>query len=342
MKKNVLKIAIITLVYIFIIAAVLSIKYITEISDELNETNSENKDNILPEYHFMIIANELNFSSGKAFINGVNLACEDYNAVVEINEYKRERVEEQIKNISIGVASKVDGIIVQVTDQDLFVDEINKAIDEGIPVITIFEDAARSKRLSFIGVNSYELGKLGAQLASNAVDQKGEMAIIFDGLEEKIFDTSKNLIEGGVREGLVVNPQLTISKIDISTTGILGAGDIAKEIIRDYHGVNVIFCTSSNTTIGVAQAVVDLNMVGKIKIIGYGDDQDILKYIDIDVIDVSLVSDTKSIGYESIESAIKYLKEGSISDFEDTGIYVIDETNIDSYIEKIAEEGGAF
>jgi ribose transport system substrate-binding protein len=339
MKKSVIKIAIITLVSIFIIAAVLSIKYITEISDELNETNSENKDKKLPQYHFMIIANELNFSSGKAFINGVNLACEDYNSVVEINEYKRENIDQQIKNIAIAVASKVDGIIVQVTDQELFVDEINKAIDEGIPVITIFEDSAKSKRLSFIGVNSYELGKRASELAANAVDSKGEMAIIFDGLEEKNFDTSKNLIEEGVRDGLVTSPQLTIKKIDISTTGILGAGDIAKEIIRDHRGINVIFCTSAKTTLGVAEAIVDLNMVGKIKIVGYGDDHDILQFIDRNVIDASLVSDTKSIGYQSIESAYKYLEEGSISDFEDTGIYVIDETNIDYYIEKLKEEG---
>ncbi|PKM51150.1 MAG: hypothetical protein CVV02_08350 [Firmicutes bacterium HGW-Firmicutes-7] len=342
MKKYILKVAIIALVFVFVVAAILSIKYITEISEELNETSSENKDNLLPEYHVMIIANELNYSSRKAFINGVNEACKDYNVVVEINEYKRERVEEQIKNIAIAVASKVDAIIVQVTEQDLFEDEINKAIDAGIPVITIFEDSARSKRLSFIGVNSYELGKRAAQLASKAVDNKGEMAIIFDGLEEKSFDTSKNLIEGGVREGLFITPQLTIKKTDISTTGILGAGDIAKEIIREHRGVNVIFCTSINTTKGVAQAIVDLNMVGKIKIIGYGDDQDILKYIDVNVIDVSIVSDTKSIGYESIESAIKYIKEGSISDFKDTGIYVIDETNISSYIEKLIEEGGDF
>lgn len=339
MKKNVIYVAIVTLVLIFVVAAVLSVKYITEISEELSETNAEKKDDNIPEYHFMIIANELNFSSGQAFIDGVNLACDDYNVVVEINQFKRENIDQQIRTIAIAVASKVDGIIVQATDQDLFVEQINQAMDEGIPVITIFEDAAKSKRLSYIGVNSYELGTRAADLASKVVDKKGEMAIIFDGLEEKQFDTSKSLIEAGVREGLVRSPDLSLKKIDISTTGILGAGDIAKEIITKQHDVNVIFCTSPNTTIGVAQAVVDLNMVGKIKIIGYGDDQDILKYIEIGVIDVSLLSDTQNIGYQSIESTIKYLKEGRISDFEDTGIYVIDKNNVKDFVDKASEEG---
>lgn len=339
MKKNVLNVAIVTLVLIFIVAAILSVKYMTEISTELSETNSVKKDNNLPEYHFMIIANELNFSSGQAFIDGVNLACEDYNAVVEINEFKRENIDQQIKSVSIAVASKVDGIIVQATDQDLFVEQIDKAIDEGIPVITIFEDAGKSKRLSYIGVNSYELGNLAADLALKAVDNTGEMAIIFDGLEEKQFDTSKSLLEAGVRETLVKSPGLTLKKIDITTTGILGAGDITKEIVREHQGVNVIFCTSANTTLGVAEAIVDLNLVGKIKIIGYGDDQDILRYIEKGIIDVSLLSDTQSIGYQCIESAIKYLKEGSISDFEDTSIYIIDKNNVIDFADEAIEEG---
>lgn len=339
MKKHVIYIAIITLVFIFVIAAVLSVKYMAEISKELSETDIENMSDKMPKYHFMIIANELNFSSGQAFIDGVNLACEDYNAVVEINEFKRENLDQQIKTVAIAVASKVDGIIVQATDQDLFVEQINQAMDQGIPVITIFEDAAKSKRLSYIGVNSYELGTLAAELASKSISGSGEMAIIFDGLENKQFDTAKSLIEAGVREGLVKNPDLSLKKIDISTTGILGAGDIAKEIITQEHGVNVIFCTSPNTTKGVAQAIVDLNMVGKIKIIGYGDDQEILKHIQIGVIDVSLLSDNKSIGYQCVESAIKYLEEGRISDFEDTGIYVIDKSNVENYLDKSGEDG---
>ena len=339
MKKNVIYIAIITLVFIFVIAAVLSVKYMTEISKELSETNIEKKADNIPDYHFMIITNELNFSSGQAFIDGVNLACEDYNAVVEINEFKRENIDQQIKTVAIAVASKVDGIILQATDQDLFVEQINQAVDQGIPVITIFEDAARSKRLSYIGVNSYELGTLAADLASKAVAGSGEMAIIFDGLEDKQFDTAKSLIEAGVREGLVKSPDLTLKMIDITTTGILGAGDITKEIITQEHGVNVIFCTSPNTTKGVAQAIVDLNMVGKIKIIGYGDDQYILNYIEKGIIDVSLLGDNQRIGYQSIESAMKYLEEGRISDFEDAGIYVINKDNVGDYLDKAGEEG---
>lgn len=339
MKKTALLSVIISLVLIFVIAAVLSLKYMAEISKELSEPSVESKTDKIPDYYFMIIANELNFSSGQAFIDGVNRACEDYNAVVQINEFKRENIENQNKTIAIAAASRVDGIIVQVTDQDQFVKEINKAVDEGIPVITIFEDAPNSKRLSYIGVNSYELGTLAAGLASKAIGNVGEMAIIFDGLEGKRFDTSKNLIEAGVREELVKNPKVELSKIDISTTGILGAEDIAKEIITQHHGINVVFCTSPNTTIGVAQAIVDLNMVGKIKIIGYGDDQDILKYIQIGVIDVSLLADNQSIGYQSIESSIKYLKEGRISDFEDTDIYVINKDNVEDYIEKNDKEG---
>lgn len=345
MDKAGFKIAIVILIFIFVISAATSIKYMTEISRGLNVTYSETKEKDIPKYHFMIISNELNFSSGQAFINGAELACKDYNAVIEINEFKRENIEEQIRNISIAVASKVDGIIVQATDQDMFYEPINKAIEAGIPVITIFEDSPKSQRLSHIGINSYELGIIAADLAAKAVDNEGQMAVIFDGLEGKQFDTSKNLIEAGIREGLKNNQDMSIKKIDISASGILGilgASDITKEIIRDYPRINAIFCTSAINTLGVAQVIIDLNRVGKIKIIGYGDDQEILRYIEKGVIDYSLVSDNESIGYQSIESIIKYINEGRISDFEDAEIYVIDKNNISSFINKNIEAGEEF
>lgn len=342
MKNNALNISVTILGLIFLFAGVASIKYMAQIANELNSAYSVNKENPDPKYHFMIISNELNFSSGQAFIEGVHLACEEFNAVVEINEYKRENIDEQLRNIEIAIASKVDGIILQGTPDERFIEKVDKAIEMGIPVITIFDDVVKSRRLSFIGVNSYELGNIAAEMAAKAVAYTGDMAIIFDGVEEAQVNTSKNLMESGIREGLKHYPNINIKKIDTSKTGILGAGDITREIIRDFPSVNVIFSTNPTNTLGVTQAVIDMNKVGRVKIVGFGDDQEILTYIEKGIIDYSLVSDTKSIGYQCIESTIKHLENGSVSDFEDAEIYVIDNANIEGYRQSDTEAGEEF
>ena len=53
--------------------------------------------------------------------------------------------------------------------------EINKAIDAGIPVITIDSDAPDSQRLYFIGTNNLEAGRLGGQFVAEQLNGKGNV-----------------------------------------------------------------------------------------------------------------------------------------------------------------------
>src|SRR5207302_6798963 len=61
------------------------------------------------------------------------------------------------------VQQKATGILLAVTDPALLKDSIDKAIDAGIPVVTIDSDAPASRRLFFIGTNNYQLGVSGGQ-----------------------------------------------------------------------------------------------------------------------------------------------------------------------------------
>ena len=55
---------------------------------------------------------------------------------------------------------------------------INRAIDQGIPVITWDSDAPKSKRIAFYGVDDFESGKILGQEAIKLLNGKGTVAII--------------------------------------------------------------------------------------------------------------------------------------------------------------------
>ncbi len=72
---------------------------------------------------------------------------------------------------------KPTGILVSPADPELLRPEIDQAIAQGIPVITIDSDAPASKRLLFIGTNNYQAGQMGGRVVANKLGGKGTVVV---------------------------------------------------------------------------------------------------------------------------------------------------------------------
>jgi ribose transport system substrate-binding protein len=60
--------------------------------------------------------------------------------------------------LRIGITSKADGIIICPDGSAGVAGLINEADKAGIPVVTMLNDVSNTNRVSFVGINSYELG----------------------------------------------------------------------------------------------------------------------------------------------------------------------------------------
>ncbi len=69
------------------------------------------------------------------------------------------------------------GILVSPSDPALMKPEIDRAIGQGIPVITIDSDAPGSKRMLYIGTDNYDAGVMGARVAIERLKGKGNIVI---------------------------------------------------------------------------------------------------------------------------------------------------------------------
>ena len=117
---------------------------------------------------------------------GVEKAAKAFNVAVEFNSSSTVNGYEMLKYLDIAVASKVDGIITYVWDEEQISPLIDRAVNQGIPVITIGRDVKESNRTAFIGVNTYDYGiQLGRMIVA-ATRGQGEVAIVDDSdLKEK-------------------------------------------------------------------------------------------------------------------------------------------------------------
>ncbi|MDF2892477.1 MAG: periplasmic sugar-binding protein [Clostridia bacterium] len=275
-----------------------------------------------PKYHFYFIAQNSVDPFWNEVMQGVEKSAKDNNVVVESNVPRFNNPQEELKFMDIAVISKVDGIITHVPGGIDYTGAIDKAYDDGIPVITIETDDSESKRYAFAGTNSFELGKEAARLLIEATNAKANVAVILNGdLEEDAIE--HNLKMNGFISTLKEYSDMKIVRTYTSKMGILSAEEITQTIIDSEEGINAIFTFSSADTLGSAQLIVDRSRVGKIVLVGYGSSEEILRYIDKEIIYGTVASDPYKMGYESVKALVDVKDGKSIPSFIDTQVKVI-------------------
>lgn len=174
---------------------------------------------------------------------------------------------------------KPSGILVSAADASILLLNINKAIDAGIPVITMDADAPASKRLFFVGTNNYQAGLLGGARLAQELKDKGN--VVFFTMPEQT-----NLTERlrGYREALVRFPDVHIVRIVNIAGDPRIAFDTTQEILgNDKDKVNAFVCLEAQAGREVATVLSNRNVKDKV-VMAFDTDSDTLDWIEKGVI----------------------------------------------------------
>lgn len=245
--------------------------------------------------------------------------------------------------LKMAIAAKVDGIIVEASNEENTKNLINEATKEGIPVITVLEDSIQSKRQCFVGLNYYNLGKdYGTQiidaLASTedkSEDEKKEKSVtrvmvLLDGDSKK---TNKNIILTGIKEK-VADKNVLVEAITIDSQNSFSTEEaIRNMIMRTEAKPCILVCLNYVDTMCAYQAVVDYNMVGKIKIIGYYESEELLMAIQKEIIHSTIVIDTKQMGEYCVKALVEYSETKHMNEYVSVKTNLITLNNVNTYIE---------
>jgi len=208
--KRAFAIGVVVVILIFGFLVTYSVGYFQSQSLSLLEgRNMFRKNGHRPEYHFAVIgqADDTFWQSVK---EGCLSAAEEFNVAVEFNVPSFTNLEEQMMYLDIAILSKVDGIVTHVLDEEKFTPLINKAVDSGIPVITVEAEAKNSKRNAYVGTNTFNLGRESGKLVLEAMGEEANIAIILSDYIDGTVNVPQSLRIAGTREALKDKPGMTI------------------------------------------------------------------------------------------------------------------------------------
>lgn len=281
-----------------------------------------------PLYHFVMVCKNIKDPFWMSVKVGVEKAAKEFGVGVEFVGPDIENSDLQLKYLDIAIASRVDGIVTYCPDQDKTKLLIDKAVQNGIPVVTIQTDCKKSLRSSFIGENTYNFCFGLGKMLVNATNGVSNAVVIINSTNNDI--TSQSLMKSGIKDAIEPYKRVNLS-IAETNSDIAGSEENIRNIISKYKDIDSIICTNEHDTLLVAQMLVDLNKVGY-TVIGYGESQEILRYIEKDVIFGTVTSNPEKMGYDSIKSILELRKNGRTSAYVPGTMQNITKNNVENYL----------
>jgi len=289
----------------------------------------------IPEYHFAMICKDDDAPAWLSIKKGVERASKEFNVAVEFNTVSTSNEEDLYKYLDIAIASKVDGIVTYVWDDGQTGLLIDRAMEEGIPVVTIGTDAKESKRIAYVGENKYTSGVQLGRMIIAVTEKKGEV-VLLDSNKKGNEVMAQNLMIMGIRDIIKDYPDIHMTTVEYDSSNFLGIEDAVSTLIKDNPELSTLVCTSEKDTLAVADILVDLNKVGY-NIIGYGNSSELLRYIERGVVFGTVNVDHEQMGYDTIRALVDVRQNDRTSAYFKVDSFTITKQNVSKYI-KSGEE----
>lgn len=224
--------------------------------------------------------------------------------------------------------TQVDGVILHAIGSREIEEAIRTVSGYKIPVITLNSDLKNSGRVSYVGMNRYKMGQEIGELMAEAMGQEGEIAII----EQRDFaDLDGEIMLIGMQEVLKQYPKMSIEIVTYTKEGVLSAEHVTTELFNEHPNISGVFSTNSQNTLGVVQALLDLNKVSDVLLMGVGNQEEILDYIDKGIIHSTVYTDYRDMGIKTIKAYVDLKKDSFVSNYINTEIGIINKSNIRDY-----------
>jgi ribose transport system substrate-binding protein len=232
------------------------------------------------------------------------------------------------------IAKKPNGIVVVGFEPSLN-PIVKKAIEAGIPVVTVDADLPDSERVAFVGTGNVNAGRMGGDKLADLIGKKGKVAIMTkpgqSNLEERV---------AGYKEALAKYPDIEMVQIVDTQSDPVVAAQAASALLQKYPDLAGIACVEAAGGSGAATAVKEAKLQGKVKIVAMDRGNDVVAAIEEGIISASVAQQTALMPYYAVQilynlsnSKVEITTDNKAANVKgipvavDTGVIIVDKDN---------------
>lgn len=233
-------------------------------------------------------------------------------------------IDGQIRMVNEAVAQKVDALVLAASDYTKLVPAAENALYKDIPVIIIDSGIKSNKIKNFIGTDNIDAGaKLGQILLRDYGTECNVAVMGFikgaasnDQREEGFYNSIKDYTSIHV-----VAKDYCYSDEDLGR-------QLAEKMIGEHPEIQVFVCLNAYSTVGTARGIKELNIAGKVKLIGFDSTPEEVSFMEKDVIQSLVIQNPYRMGYLGVKYALDAIKNEPIPSLVNTESTIITKENM--------------
>ncbi len=213
----------------------------------------------------------------------------------------------QIQLMEDMISQGYDGIIISASDSTALQPAIDRAVDDGIPVVCMDTEVPNSKRLCFVGTDNYNFGVAVADELARVCEEKG--GVLVQLLDPAMLAMAERL--RGFEDGIAKYPEMEIifTQADSGGDYTAIAANLETMVAKyaDFTGYAMLYAGGENAV----NTWKNNGWTAEDKHCVLSDDLDaIILGVKDGTVDSTVVQDQYNWGYEGVRVLVEYLDEG--------------------------------
>jgi len=232
--------------------------------------------------------------------------------------------EQQVNQMETVIGKHPAGILIGPVRPESLTPVINRAIAEGIPVVTLVTDSPDSDRLCYIGPSGYDAGQEAADYMAKLLGPGEHYVGVSNLVGVYVCDQRCDGFTDRIKEKY---PNIHIvGVVDDDCDYEVGTKACTDLLIANSQ-IDGMLGTNAASAVGIAAAVDAVGRTGKVRIIGWDNDSPTIKLIKEGKVDAAIVHDSFLMSYMGIQllylynhNIVKLTEGGDWSQFLSKGL----------------------
>lgn len=239
-------------------------------------------------------------------------------------------IDKQVAILEDVISRNPDAIVIASTSSDATVPAIEKAVAQGIKVITIDNKVNTDAVLCHLATDNLVGGALCADelvkaLQAKNIPLKGKVGIInaMAGVQV-LIDREK-----GFRDRLAeIAPELEMLETRFIDNDILKGLAATEDLLTAHDDIVGFFGANNHSGDGVARALTERGLKDKVQAVAYDSDPEEIQALKDGVLDALILQDPYGMGYKGVDCALKALAGETLPKYIDTGATAVTQENM--------------
>ena len=258
---------------------------------------------------------------------GAEKAARDYKVVITFEGPENESmVDKQLDMLQTDLAKNPSAICFAALDSKAAIPLLQEAKKRKIPIIGFDSGVDSDIPVTTAATDNIAAAALAADKMAALIGGSGKVGVI---IHDQTSRTGIDRGTGFLSQMKKKYPNIKIIGPQYGGGDQLKSTDLAKAMIQANPDIKGFFGGNEGSIIGVLNAVKELDLVGKVVVIGYDSGKQQLDAIRSGEEAGAITQDPIGIGYKAVEAAVKAIRGQKVPKSIDTGFHWFDKTNID-------------